>query len=412
MAIIRGDGSRPALEVGVLPELHPVLDAKSRPDGSPQAAGIWSDEIAAARDSLLRAARAVGRVIPGEAQQGRDAPVPQYVGTAFVVAPRLAVTVSYVADALLRGNRLPGSAEGGPRGWLDLDDEPGTSGRRLAITGVHRVHPYWRFIFLTLDQEVGADSILGIAKAEAIDRPSDRNICVIGFPAFDTRSDPTMIASLFGNRFNIKRLMPGRIVGMDHSRAGEFSPMILHDASTLGGTGGAPLIDLASGLAIGINFSGQFGMANQATPAWEIDRDPQWAWLWARTQRGEARGAAYGGARTAAPTAVFPTQRLVALQNLLVENGMSTKTDVLLNGLPAALSSELRNVEAPSSQDRLYFALASLNRILYELDGTLPLETVLLAAESLSFNLKQTKVVRPFIEEAERFRNAIAARGG
>jgi hypothetical protein len=410
MAIIQSDGSRPALDAIILASARPALDASTRPEDSLPEAGIWSDRIAAAWGSLQRAARAVGRVIPAERPRTGVASLPDYVATAFVVAPRLAVTADYVGDFLAK-NRLPGSAK--PLGWLDLDDVGAIGGPRLAVTGVYRVHPHWRFIFLTLDQDVDPEQILGIANVEAADQLSDRDICVIGFPADGTiGNDPAIVTSIFGNRFGIKRLMFGRALGMENSASGEFTPMILHDASTIAGTAGAPVIDLTSGLVLGINFAGQFGVANQAIPAWELSRDPQWAWLWTDTPRGELPKTPSLATHAATPTVIFPTQRLVGLHKLFVENGISTKIDILLNQLPPELSAELRNLEAPSSQDRLYAALASLNRALYLLEGTLPLEGVLLAAEALSFKLGQTKALKPYIEEAGHVRVTITARSG
>ena len=43
--------------------------------------------------------------------------------------------------------------------------------------------------------------------------------------------------------------------------------MLEHDASTLGGNSGSVILDMATGLAIGLHFAGSFLQANYAIPA-------------------------------------------------------------------------------------------------------------------------------------------------
>jgi hypothetical protein len=74
--------------------------------------------------------------------------------------------------------------------------------------------------------------------------------------------------------------------------------------------------------------------------------------------------------------------------------------------LPEALVAEL--AETPTPQDRLFAALASLNRKLYLLEGALPIETVLNIAEALSFDLQRTGDLKPYRQEAEQVRAAVA----
>ncbi len=82
--------------------------------------------------SVLRAARGIGRV---EVEGG----VLPWVGTAFLVAPRLALTAPHVASA-----RWP-SALPRKRGacWINFANSPGTEASdRIRIEAVQLVHPY------------------------------------------------------------------------------------------------------------------------------------------------------------------------------------------------------------------------------------------------------------------------------
>ncbi len=89
-------------------------------------------------------------------------------------------------------------------------------------------------------------------------------ICIIGYPAFNSRLPKEFLTVLFGDKKNrCKRAMPGRVISLPPTNAAEqFSASgenaIIVDASTTGGTGGGPLIDLASGELVGVHFAGSW----------------------------------------------------------------------------------------------------------------------------------------------------------
>ena len=58
-----------------------------------------------------------------------------------------------------------------------------------------------------------------------------------------------VMREVFDDIYGVKRLQPGTIVT-------ESSEIITHDCSTLGGNSGSPLIDLSTGEAVGLHFSG------------------------------------------------------------------------------------------------------------------------------------------------------------
>lgn len=90
-------------------------------------------------------------------------------------------------------------------------------------------------------------------------------IGVIGYPAYDSRSDPEDVAAYFGDIFDVKRFSFGEVTGVSNT-----VPEFTHDATTLGGNSGSVVIDRETGEAVGIHFAGDYKIANYAVPASEI----------------------------------------------------------------------------------------------------------------------------------------------
>ena len=90
-------------------------------------------------------------------------------------------------------------------------------------------------------------------------------IGVVGYPAYDSRSDPDDVAAYFGDIFDVKRFSFGDVTGVSSTL-----PEFTHDATTLGGNSGSVVFDRDSGAAVGIHFAGDYKIANYAVPASEI----------------------------------------------------------------------------------------------------------------------------------------------
>ena len=98
-----------------------------------------------------------------------------------------------------------------------------------------------------------------------------------------------MVQRIFGNVYEKKRLAPGQVtnVGPDE---------LQHDCSTLGGNSGSPVINMKTGEAVGLHFSGLFLESNFAVPA------PKVRELLGKVQRGELHGRGPIEVRTPPPT--------------------------------------------------------------------------------------------------------------
>jgi hypothetical protein len=106
----------------------------------------------------------------------------------------------------------------------------------------------------------------------------DDFVVTVGYPARDSRvPDQELVKRIFGDVYEKKRLAPGQItdVGVDE---------LQHDCSTLGGNSGSPVINLTSGEAVGLHFSGLFLESNFAVPATTVGQ------LLEKVQRAELPG--------------------------------------------------------------------------------------------------------------------------
>jgi len=86
-------------------------------------------------------------------------------------------------------------------------------------------------------------------------------VTTIGYPAYDSRiREPDLMERIFGRIYDKKRLAPGAVTQLDETR-------IWHNCTTLGGNSGSVVLDLESGKAFGLHFSGSFLTTNYAVRA-------------------------------------------------------------------------------------------------------------------------------------------------
>ncbi|UVC19338.1 phospholipase D-like domain-containing protein [Mesorhizobium onobrychidis] len=114
--------------------------------------------------------------------------------------------------------------------------------------------------------KAGEDRLSGPIRL-AVEAPAPgRNVAVIGYPGDDSRSyDAEKFVQLFGRVFGKKRLAPGRVTA-PHQWG------LTHDCSTLPGNSGSVVLDIETGKALGLHYSGSMFRANYAVPATELAR--------------------------------------------------------------------------------------------------------------------------------------------
>lgn len=250
-AVIIADGSRPSflLDNGAVSSTDPFL-------------GNWGGQVAAAANSIARIASAVGRIQPEGGHAGN------FIGTGSLIdaAKGLIMTNYHVIDSAQREHGIAmTSKDGGLRvdGVLEIDfdgEARSLGSRRFKITEVFLPAGFGA-AFSGVDAAIARIEPLDAGVTLPQDVPqlsADRayangaltSLALIGFPAAPNVQDGAdvdwnfVIATLFGNRFGVKRLAPGkytsRLGNNPDDQAGKRA--IGHDATTFGGASGALVV--------------------------------------------------------------------------------------------------------------------------------------------------------------------------
>ncbi len=205
-------------------------------------------------------------------------PIKRNIGTGFICGEHLLMTNRHVADEFVSRREDGGSLVFNPGigAFLDLKQEvdiPESS--ILEITAPIMVLDDWDvalFEFRQLPPEVRP---LPLAK-EPPRNMKARMAAVVGYPCLDPESDLVQQLQIFRNIFEKKRIMPGRLTGLVQVISyGRSVEAVGHDCTTLGGNSGSALIDVESGLVVGVHFAGQYLVSNYAVPVWELANEPR-----------------------------------------------------------------------------------------------------------------------------------------
>jgi hypothetical protein len=101
-----------------------------------------------------------------------------------------------------------------------------------------------------------------------------RSVCVISYPFEDARVDRSIRDEAFAQRYGVKRLQPGLVIGSPAK-----GRVLNHDCFTLGGSAGAPVIDLETMQVIAIHVGGRanyngYYKFNMAVSMWTLADEP------------------------------------------------------------------------------------------------------------------------------------------
>ena len=116
-------------------------------------------------------------------------------------------------------------------------------------------------------------------------RRAGLRVAVFGYPSPDPRVPNLVRAVHIEGGVDRKRVMPGDLLGFVE-RNSQLTPLPLkmfastlrHDALTSGGAGGGPVVDVDTGLVVGIHVGGSWEgvrKVNNAIPIWELLTDPR-----------------------------------------------------------------------------------------------------------------------------------------
>ena len=224
------DAQRIATEAIIFPELRPAIDVVKGSYGT-VTHKLWThlSTDSAIKTRLETAIRSVGRI---ELPKG---PLP-YAGTGFVVGAGRVMTNRHVAEIFANGlGDKSITFKSGLSAGLDLKRERGDGqGTVLKVTRVLLIHPYWDCAVLEVEGLPPTAKPL-LLSAEAAPDLRDREMAVIGYPAYDPRNPAEVQDDLFDGVFRIKRLQPGLLeTPAGAASFGKIVQALGHDASNSG----------------------------------------------------------------------------------------------------------------------------------------------------------------------------------
>lgn len=279
MAVLRGAGNAGAQEVfETIANLTRLAYAVCGDRVIERDDGIeyWKDDIASYFGRHADTVRSVGIIEVKGLQPPRGVshcppPYPEYapVGTGFVAGKGLLVTNRHVLANFAKEN-----SAGKWQITVGLSVRVAFARAHtickatpvnLTVTGVAGVHPSLDLAVLWTGGEASVPPPLPIAGGAAKAREA---IAVIGYPSCDGRVRRRDEIVVFGGPgdeppvFHVERFQPGEVMAVDmptlHFR---------HDASTLGGNSGSPVMRLSDGTVVGIHSGGvpyQYNIAIKA----------------------------------------------------------------------------------------------------------------------------------------------------
>jgi endonuclease G, mitochondrial len=238
-----------------------VLEAPTFSEPESQA---WKDVLEVSRPKLEIAIPAVGRI------EVEENPRMNWAGTGWLVAEDIIVTNRHVARVFARkdGDVFRFSRNFSGRlmeGIIDFREELGideqSEFKLLKVLYIADDEDADIAFFQVERTSSGLSLTQPLPLSNTVATPGMK-IATIGYPAADSRvADPNLMRRIFGNVYDVKRMAPGEIIGLDPSG------ILTHDCSTLGGNSGSVLLDLDTGDAIGLHFAGTFLQANYAVPS-------------------------------------------------------------------------------------------------------------------------------------------------
>jgi hypothetical protein len=246
---------------------------------------IWLADLDGRQDVLKRAVRSVGRIevydlddLPEERRLSKIA-VGFIAGTGFVAAPGVLMTNRHVAELFTDFDAADPLSFKKDQQTLQpatvFVNFAGIYGQESKLCRVEKVlyvgpkkGPDVALLKFRPDGD-GGPAPLRLQTADPAVDVRNRVAVVCGYPSSGNSDDDTKRADKFMRMLRVKRLSLGRLSGkqMFNNRVRLF-----HDCTTLGGSSGSPLIDLASGTVWGLHFSGwNEGMeGNKAEPVWDV----------------------------------------------------------------------------------------------------------------------------------------------
>ncbi len=230
---------------------------------------LW-DTLEDQREAIELAQRGVGRI------ELLGHPEYSWCGTGFLVGETTLMTTRRIAEIFAErrdGDRW--EFRPGVSGWMDNRAHslhPVSAGCRVEeVIGVAE-HSDLALLRVERPPQTGRAPVPLTLAAHAPQQLEGRPVYMIGYPVRDSRrSEPSLIARLFRDIYDVKRVHPGRIRELFHF--GD-APLMRHDCGMLGNTGGSCILDLQTHEVLGLQVSGRYLEKGTAVPLWQLHDCP------------------------------------------------------------------------------------------------------------------------------------------
>ena len=197
-----------------------------------------------------------------------------FVGTGWFVDTDIVVTNRHVASLVARWDGRKFVFSRGIAGqtiessWCnahEFDDLAPDANRIFKVTEVLYIEPDSgshdiAFLKVARTTDGRGPAFIPVAPTDAA---AEMPVCVIGYPARAPRRvipNQDLMKQLYRDRFDVKRAAPGFTSGIDRGST-------THDCTTLGGNSGSAVLDLATGVAVGLHYAGIYEEDNFAVRA-------------------------------------------------------------------------------------------------------------------------------------------------
>ncbi len=199
-------------------------------------------------------------------------PLYDWAGTGFLVGETILLTTRQVAEVFIERQR-DGRWEFRPgvSAWMDNRSHtlhPISASCR--IESVIGVDDRYDLALLRVEPPVatGRDPVPLTIAAHAPQHLMGRAVYMVGYPVRDSRqNEPSLIARIFREVYDVKRVHPGCI--RDEFRFRDVD-LFHHDCGMLGNTRGACVFDLATHEVLGLHVAGRYLEPGTAIPLWKL----------------------------------------------------------------------------------------------------------------------------------------------
>jgi hypothetical protein len=221
------------------------------------------------RDDVEMAQRGVGRI------ELLGHPEYDWAGTGFLVSDNVLLTTRHTAEVFIENRNNAWQFRPGISTWMDYrSGYQSVASAGYRVRGVVGVHDLYDLALLEVERpQINGAAPTPLALAAALPpAPEGRPVYLLGYPIREARrNEPEIIARIFRDVYNVKRIQPGQLRG---TFAFHEIQLLRHDCAPLGQTSGAPIIDLETHQVIGLQMTSRYLETGTAVPLYLMRDDP------------------------------------------------------------------------------------------------------------------------------------------